>query len=222
MNRALLFFCIIFVWACQPAAQTAPSEPNLSSELFIRIIKTTQDQDKGVLQMWKRGDDSRFHLDRSFDMCAWSGALGPKLREGDGQSPEGFYFITPASLNPNSSYHLSFNLGFPNAYDRAHSRTGSFLMVHGDCVSIGCYAMTDTGIEEIYADVEAAFAGGQSFIRVHVFPFEMTAENVDARRGNTNHGFWLNLKTGWEWFERKKMPPNVTVTDKAYVFKVPQ
>ena len=222
MTRVLSLICMFLLLACQPAAQTPPPESGLSSELFIRIIKTTAEHDKGVLQMWKRGEDARFHLDRSFDMCTWSGALGPKLREGDGQSPEGFYFIRPSSLNPNSSYHLSFNLGFPNAYDRAHDRTGSFLMVHGDCVSIGCYAMTDAGIEEIYADVEAAFAGGQSFIRVHVFPFEMTLENMDAQRGNPNHGFWRNLKTGWDWFERENTPPNVTVVDKAYVFKTPE
>ena len=205
--------------ACQPAAQTTPPESGLSPELFIRIIKTTAEHDKGVLQMWKRGADTRFHLDRSFDICTWSGALGPKLREGDGQSPEGFYFITPASLNPNSSYHLSFNLGFPNAYDRAQDRTGSFLMVHGDCVSVGCYAMTDAGIEAIYADVEAAFTGGQSFIRVHVFPFEMTEENLDAQLGNPNYAFWTNLKSGWDWFEAARRPPNVTVIDSAYVFQ---
>lgn len=152
-------------------------------------------------------------------MCTWSGELGPKLREGDGQSPEGFYFITPASLNPNSSYHLSFNLGFPNAYDRANGRTGSFLMVHGDCVSIGCYAMTDDGIEEIYADVEAAFADGQSFIRVHIFPFEMTEEKMVQHIDNENHTFWINLKSGWDWFETNRTPPNVTVSEKVYQFE---
>ena len=151
-------------------------------------------------------------------MCTWSGALGPKLKEGDGQSPEGFYFIKPSSLNPNSSYHLSFNLGFPNAYDRAHGRTGSYLMVHGDCVSIGCYAMTDEGIEKIYAGVEGAFAGGQSFIRVHVFPFEMTEQNLAAKSENPNHGFWTNLKTGWDWFERERIPPNLSVANKTYRF----
>ncbi|MEP3653738.1 MAG: L,D-transpeptidase family protein [Litorimonas sp.] len=219
MKRALVLISMAFLWACQPSAQTPPMESHLSSELFIRIIKTTEAKDKGVLQMWKRGADDWFHLDRSFDICTWSGALGPKLREGDGQSPEGFYFIKPSSLNPNSSYHLSFNLGFPNAYDRSHDRTGSFLMVHGDCVSIGCYAMTDEGIEEIYADVEAAFAGGQNFIRVHVFPFEMTSENLESHAGNPNHLFWTNLKTGWDWFERENRPPNVTVVNNTYAFE---
>ncbi len=220
MIRTLVFSCMILLLACQPAAQTSFPQAELSSDLFIRIIKTTDTYDKGVLQMWKRGeDDARFHLDRSFEICTWSGALGPKLREGDGQSPEGFYFIRPSSLNPNSSYHLSLNLGFPNAYDRAHDRTGSFLMVHGDCVSIGCYAMTDAGIEEIYADVEAAFAGGQDFIRVHIFPFEMTEQNLTAQSGNPNHAFWTNLKSGWDWFEEARRPPNVTVVDKTYAFE---
>jgi len=220
MKRAAVVLFMSLFCACQPAAQTQSQspEPNLSSDLFIRIIKTTVDHDKGVLQMWKRGEGEAFHLDRSFDICTWSGDLGPKLKEGDGQSPEGFYFIKPSSLNPNSSYHLSFNLGFPNAYDRARGFTGSFLMVHGDCVSIGCYAMTNDGIEDIYADAEAAFAGGQSFIRVHIFPFEMTKANLDAQRGNRNYVFWSNLKTGWDWFEHEKRPPNVTVIDKAYVF----
>ena len=214
----LLILGLMTLGACRPAAFAVETRVLPGAELYIRILKTTQTQAKGELQLWKRGAGGQYDLDRSFDICTWSGDLGPKIREGDGQSPEGFYFIKPASLNPNSSYHLSFNLGFPNAYDRAHDRTGSFLMVHGECVSIGCYAMTNDGIEEIYADVEAAFAGGQSFIRVHIFPFEMTAENLEAQRDNPNHAFWKNLKTGWDWFEREKTPPNVTVPNKAYIF----
>ena len=231
MLRVLLIFGMMLCLACQPKAQiTAQITAQTSganteatavntSELFIRIVKTTDDTDKGALEMWRRGADQAFHLDKTWPICTWSGALGPKLREGDGQSPEGFYFVKPSALNPNSSYHLSFNLGFPNAYDRAHGRTGSFLMVHGECVSIGCYAMTNDGIESIYADVEAAFAGGQDFIRVHIFPFEMTAENLAAQAGNPNHAFWENLKTGWDWFERDRVPPNVTVAGKTYRFE---
>jgi murein L,D-transpeptidase YafK len=218
-----LFFAIalIICLACQPGAPLSAQvseAPDMSSELFIRIIKTTEKDLKGVLETWRRGPDGKFHLDRRFPICTWSGTLGPKLREGDGQSPEGFYFVRPTSLNPNSSYHLSFNLGFPNAYDRAHDRTGSFLMVHGECVSIGCYAMTNDRIEDIYADVETAFAGGQTFIRVHIFPFEMTQENMATQGANPNHAFWENLKTGWDWFERDRIPPDVTVVQKTYQF----
>ena len=224
MFRILIGFWILLLLACQSPTKAAPqtafteTQSAMTSELFIRIIKTTPQREKGVFQMWKRGEDGRFHLDRTFDICTWSGALGPKLKEGDGQSPEGFYFITPSSLNPNSSYHLSFNLGFPNAYDRAHGRTGSFLMVHGDCVSIGCYAMTDDGIEDIYSDVEDAFAGGQSIIRVHIFPFEMTEAALAAQQDSSNYAFWENLKSGWDWYENNRIPPNVTVVDKTYRF----
>jgi len=216
--RQLVILSGLVFCGCQPAKSFAQPSPADRSDLYIRILKTTETRDKGELQLWKRGIDDAFYLDRRFDICTWSGALGPKFREGDGQSPEGFYFIKPSSLNPNSSYHLSFNLGFPNAYDRAHGRTGSFLMVHGDCVSVGCYAMTNEGIEEIYAEVEAAFASGQPFIRVHAFPFEMTPENLGAYRGHANSAFWSNLKEGWDWFDREKRPPNVTVRDKRYVF----
>ena len=122
MRIAIGFFGLgiaAMMLACSPAAQTAAAEPSsavqTSSDLFIRLIKTTAEADKGVLEMWNRGEDGQFHLTQTYEMCTWSGALGPKLKEGDGQSPEGFYFIKPSSLNPNSSYHLSFNLGFPNA-----------------------------------------------------------------------------------------------------------
>lgn len=218
MFRALLIFGLLACFACRPAAQTSDAQDDLTSEIFIRIIKATEAEDKGVLETWKRGSDGQFHLDRTFPICTWSGALGPKLREGDGQSPEGFYFVRPSSLNPNSSYHLSFNLGFPNAYDRAHDRTGSFLMVHGECVSIGCYAMTNDGVDQIYADVEAAFAGGQAFVRVHIFPFEMSADNLEAYGENPNYAFWANLKTGWDWFEENRVPPNVSVSELSYTF----
>ncbi len=219
--RGILLTGLMMLGACGPAVSASETSVSPGSELYIRILKTTESRSKGVLQLWKRGEGERFQLEGSFDICTWSGTLGPKLKEGDGQSPEGFYFIKPSSLNPNSSYHLSFNLGFPNAFDRANGRTGSFLMVHGECVSIGCYAMTNTGIEEIYAEVEAAFTSGQSLIRVHIFPFEMTPENLDAQKYNPNYAFWENLKTGWDWFESKKMPPNVTIADKAYVFNAP-
>ncbi len=223
MKRILLLIVAVILSACGQSVTasetvTHASPNNLTSELFLRIVKTTSDRSKGYLEAWRRGSDGVFQLDRTFDICTWSGDLGPKLKEGDGQSPEGFYFVKPGAMNPNSSYHLSFNLGFPNAYDRAHNRTGSFLMVHGDCLSIGCYAMTVAGIEEIWALMEKAYDGGQPFVRVHIFPFEMTDEILATQTGNPNHAFWMNLKTGWDWFERERVPPNVTVSNKTYQF----
>ena len=130
MRNFLICLFIIFSSACQAESGEphADIQDGLSSELFLRIIKTSPGRPKGYLEAWRRGADGKFALDRTFDICTWSGALGPKLKEGDGQSPEGFYFVRPGAMNPNSSYHLSFNLGFPNAFDRAHGRTGSCLL----------------------------------------------------------------------------------------------
>lgn len=147
-----------------------------------------------------------------------SGELGPKVRQGDMQAPEGFYAVSRRSLNPHSRFHLSFNVGYPNTYDRSFGRTGSYIMVHGDCVSAGCFAMGDGAVEEIYRLTEAAFDGGQRFFRVHIFPFRMTSEALRQRRGSRWFRFWTNLKTGYDLFEHRRVPPNVEVRDRRYVF----
>lgn len=183
------------------------------SPVFIRIFKEERD-----LEVWLKNGE-RFDLFRTYKIEAMSGYLGPKLRRGDGQAPEGFYFVTPSKMNPNSKFHLSFNLGYPNAYDRAHFRTGSALMVHGNRVSDGCFAMTDRKIEEIYALADAALRNGQRFFRVHCFPFRMKKFNLQRYANSEWYGFWKNLKTGHDFFERTGMPPNVLVKNKEYVFK---
>ena len=181
--------------------------------IFIRIFKKSKE-----LELWVRNGD-RFDLFKTYDICTFSGRLGPKLGTGDRQSPEGYYFVKPAQMNPASRFHLSFNLGYPNAYDRYHGRTGSALMVHGNCVSIGCYAMTNQRIEEIYAMADAALRNGQSFFRVHVFPFRMTDENLKKHKRSKWADFWKNLQEGYEQFERTGLPPDVTVEDGRYVFE---
>jgi len=204
-----------------PAIQTTleSSELALGNPVFIRIVKTKDGSLKdGYLELFLKGKDGAFQLYKSWPICTYSGELGPKLKQGDRQSPEGFYFVKPGQMNPHSSYHLSFNLGYPNAFDRSHGRTGDFLMVHGNCVSIGCYAMTDPVIEEIYTLMEKAFEKGQPFVRVHVFPFPMTDENLAKYAGNTNIDFWKNLKDGWDWFEEKGTPPNVETANRVYTF----
>ncbi len=187
-------------------------ELRLGNPIFVRIFKESRE-----LELWVQGTGT-YELFKKYDICAASGDLGPKLEEGDNQSPEGFYFVTPEQLNPSSSYHLSFNLGYPNVYDRFHRRTGSALMVHGRCVSIGCYAMTDPAIEEIYAMVDAAFRGGQPFFRVHVFPFRLSDTKLQQERNSGWVDFWRNLQTGYDYFEREGHPPNVTVSAGKYVF----
>ncbi len=180
--------------------------------VFLRLFK-----DERVLEVWI-GDGARYRLFETWPICFFSGRLGPKLKEGDGQAPEGFYEVGRAQLNPNSAYHLAFNLGYPNAYDRAHGRTGAHLMVHGACVSIGCYAMTDAGIEEIYGLVAAALERGQPSVGVHIFPFRMSAAALAAHAGGPWDEFWANLKEGYDAFETLRRPPAVHVCEGRYAF----
>jgi murein L,D-transpeptidase YafK len=170
------------------------------------------------IEVWKRGRDGRYALLKTYPMCRWSGQLGPKVREGDRQAPEGFYTITPAQMNPNSQLYLSFNLGYPNAYDRAHGRTGSHLMVHGSCSSQGCFAMTDEAISEVYALARESFAGGQRSFQFQSYPFRMTAENLAKHRLDPNIAFWRNLKEGSDYFEIAKQEPQVSVASGQYAF----
>ncbi len=178
--------------------------------VFIRIFK-----EESLMEVWIRRDTEYQHL-KDYAICAYSGLLGPKLKEGDSQAPEGFYKVKKHQLNPNSKFHLSFNLGYPNKYDRAHDRTGSFLMVHGNCVSDGCYAMTNDKIEEIYDLVESALQKGQKYVQVHAYPFRMTEEMMALFSENEWYDFWVNLKEGYDYFEAERSPPHVKVEDKQY------
>lgn len=184
-----------------------------TSPVLARIFK-----EEGKLEVWKQKTNGRYDMIASYDICKYSGKLGPKFIEGDRQAPEGFYTVRPAQMNPNSSYHLSFNIGYPNAYDRAHGRTGTNLMVHGGCSSSGCYSMTDDQIEQIYAFARDSFAGGQTEFQIQAFPFRMTAANMARYRNDPNYEFWKNLKEGYDHFEITKVPPKVDVCEKRYVF----
>lgn len=181
----------------------------------IRIFKESSE-----LEVWKRTAAGGYKLFNTYEICAWSGALGPKIAEGDRQSPEGFYNITPALMNPNSNYYLAFNTGFPNKFDRANGRTGSLLMVHGDCSSRGCYSMTDEAIAEIYAIVRESFAGGNAVVQLQIFPFRMTPQNMAKHADSPHFAFWQNIKEGYDRFEIAKSPPAWDVCEKRYTFDV--
>jgi len=170
------------------------------------------------LEVWKQTASGQYVHLKTYPMCRWSGQLGPKVREGDRQVPEGFYSITPASLNPNSSFYLSFNVGYPNAYDRAHGRTGSAIMVHGACSSAGCFSMTDEQIAEIYAITREAFAGGQKAIQLQSFPFRFSPQNLAKYRADPNMPFWKMLKEGADTFEVTKQEPQVSLCEARYAF----
>lgn len=197
--------------------ELAKKKLELGSPVFIRAFK----EEKELELFVQNKDTGRFELFRKYPIVAASGDIGPKLVEGDGQVPEGFYFVPPSAMNPNSAFHLAFNIGFPNEYDRAHDRNGTFIMIHGSNVSIGCLAMTDEKIEEIYTICQAAHEGGQAYFRVHIFPFRMTEERM-GKAVSEWLPFWQNLKTGYDLFEKNKVPPNVTVKDKQYMFELPK
>src|SRR5271163_4047764 len=184
-----------------------------SAPTLIRTYKK-----EAEFEIWKKKSDGQYALLKTFPMCRWSGQLGPKLREGDHQVPEGFYTNTPGQMNPNSAYYLSFNVGYPNAFDRAWDRTGGTIMVHGACSSAGCFSMTDAQIAEIYAIAREAFNGGQREIQMQSYPFRMTAENLAKERLDPNIAFWKELKNGADHFEVTKAEVPVLVCDRHYVF----
>jgi len=183
------------------------------SPILVRLFK-----EESELEVWKQDRTGHFALLKTYPICRWSGELGPKIREGDRQAPEGFYNITPGQMNPNSAYYLSFDLGYPNAYDRSWGRTGAQLMVHGDCSSRGCYSMTDEQISEIYALGRDAFFGGQKSFQVQAYPFRMTGQNLAKHRDSPHLAFWKMLKRGNDHFEVTRAEPRVNVCEKRYVF----
>jgi len=184
----------------------------LGSPIFIRIFKESKE-----LELWvQRGKE--FVLFKTYSIFEFSGTLGPKVREGDRQAPEGFYSVTPARMNPNSRFHLAFNIGYPNRYDKEHRRTGGLIMIHGNYLSRGCFAMTDPRIEEIYTIADYALNAGQPFFRVHIFPFRMTEENMRRYAGSPHIEFWENLREGYAFFEKTRRPPWDLSWNRKYVF----
>ncbi|MGP2494220.1 L,D-transpeptidase family protein [Mesorhizobium sp. PUT5] len=194
-------------------AQMRAKGMNKNAPIMARIFK-----EENTVEIWKQKTNGRYDIIATYPICKWSGKLGPKYTEGDRQAPEGFYTVRPAQMNPRSNYHLAFNIGYPNAYDRVNGRTGSNLMVHGACSSSGCYSMNDPQIEEIYAFGRDAFQGGQTEFQIQAFPFRMTAANMARYRNDPNYEFWKMLKVGYDNFELTKVPPKVDVCEKRYVF----
>ncbi len=220
-------FCFSLLTSCSglpkherplsPRTQDIMSQKGLSAyqPILIRIFKKEE-----TLEVWKRHNNGTYMKLRSWDICAYSGDIGPKLKEGDRQAPEGFYDITPGLMNPWSNFHLAFNLGFPNSFDKSHNRTGSHLMVHGDCSSRGCYAMRDGPMEDIYGLGREAFKGGQKKFQVQAYPFRLTEKNMEKYKDHKWIDYWKNLKVGYDAFEQTKQPPKVHVCEKKYVFNL--
>lgn len=193
------------------ARRLAAKGMTAGSPVLIRIFKGESE-----LELWLRKGE-RFELFATYPVCYWSGRLGPKLREGDRQAPEGFYTIGREQLHRQGRHPRSLDLGYPNALERAQARTGSYILVHGGCRSIGCYAMTNPIMEEIYSLSEQALRQGQDRIQVHVFPFRMTDHNLGVFADHKWHGFWLGLREAYDLFDRTRRPLHVGICEKKYV-----
>lgn len=226
-----LFFFLTQSARCQSSSRSKDAEtrvrPRLTKELkqaglewgspvFLRAFK-----EERILELWiQESGKNTFKLFRTYPIAAASGKLGPKQREGDHQVPEGFYTVPPKMMNPKSRFHLAFNIGYPNAYDRKLGRTGSFIMVHGSNVSVGCLAMTDSKIEEIFSLCAAAHRKNQKKFQIHIFPFRMTPARLARERNNPWYEFWENLQTGYSIFETQKSPPSVSLAGRKYDFSI--
>ncbi len=184
---------------------------NFGSPIFIRIYKQSN-----ILELWIKSSKN-YKLYKTYNICTFSGNLGPKLKEGDRQAPEGIYWVSKSQLNPNSNYHLSMNLGYPNLYDRYYKRTGDALMVHGNCVSIGCYAITDKNIEEVYLLINAALQNGQDKVQFHILPFKPTQNNLITYRNNKWASFWGELAKIDLAFEKSFIVPKVSIKEGHYI-----
>ncbi|MFC6791197.1 murein L,D-transpeptidase family protein [Methylobacterium komagatae] len=226
LRRCLAAALVLLALGSAVAAQDKATAPIPAGTLALMAAKGTSASAPVVfraykreseLEVWKKAAKGYVFI-KSFPICRWSGQLGPKQRNGDRQVPEGFYSVARRQMNPNSSYHLSFDVGYPNEYDRAHGRTGSAIMVHGICSSMGCFAMTNGTVEEIYAIAREALAGGQAAFQFQAFPFHMTVENMAKHRADPNYAFWQNLKEGSDRFEATGEEPQVSVVGGRYAF----
>ena len=179
---------------------------------------------EGKVEIWlKTAKQDKFTLFKTYNACAKSGTLGPKVIEGDLQTPEGFYKINV--FNPMSLYHLSLGVDYPNAVDKARTgknrKTGGDIYIHGDCVTIGCIPLTDDKIREVYVLAVEARNNGQSNIPVNIFPFRMTKANFDsyAKQFPQHIAFWNTLQLGFDYFEKNKMMAKVTKVGGKYVVR---
>ncbi|MCV9880435.1 peptidoglycan meso-diaminopimelic acid protein amidase [Brenneria izbisi] len=221
LSFAMLFFLPAIV-VTSAASELAPiaiakelKQQLSGSPIYIQIFK-----EERVLELYAKVGNSYRLLD-NYPICKYSGGLGPKRIEGDFKSPEGFYQVDVRHLKPDSQYYRAINIGFPNEYDKSQGYSGKYLMIHGECVSVGCYAMTNQYMEEIYHYAERAFQNGQMKIDIAIYPFRMTEQNMRRHRNSTYYRFWRQLQPGYTYFNQHYQPPSVTVFNGQYVVNPP-
>ncbi|PHM73841.1 hypothetical protein Xkoz_01345 [Xenorhabdus kozodoii] len=201
------------IWIKQPIKK--PRLKRIGAKLFIQIFK-----EEKLLELYTKDHTGHYQLTQRYAICNYSGGLGPKTRQGDFKSPEGFYHVSLKQLKPNSRYYRAINLGYPNEFDKSKGYSGSNLMIHGECKSIGCYAMTNRYMDEIYQYVESALHHGQHEIKINIYPFRMTPQNMKRHKNNDNYLFWKQLQPAYEYFAQNSLPATVSVIGGQYVINV--
>ncbi len=193
---------------------------SVGDPVFLRLFK-----EENELEVWMRGRGN-FHytLYKVYRLKGWSGKLGPKLKEGDRQVPEGFYYVSASRMRPETPHFLGVDLGFPNEYDTYHGRTGSGLLIHGGKNDSGAFILSSEDMSEVYALSDAALQSGQRLFRVNVFPFRMTDKRMEQEWKKQPEwiDFWMNLKEGYDFFENANFPPDVSVNAGDYAFRFPR
>ncbi len=186
--------------------------------VFLRLFKEERE-----LEVWmKPAGKPSYTLFKVYRMSDVEGKVGPKIKEGDGQAPEGFYYVSPARFVPDTKHYLGLDLGYPNDYDKYHGRTGGDLMIHGGSRAAGAFAIPKKGMEEVYTLAAAAVSSGQKFFRVNVFPFRMDDKRMDKefKRNSKWLDFWINLKEGYDFFENAHFPPDVALSGGEYDYRL--
>jgi len=203
------------------ALQTKLKKDNFSTnfEVFIAAYKA-----EGKLEVWLRSNgQNQFFLFESYKFCEHSGKLGPKIIEGDLQTPEGFYKINV--FNPESTYHLSLGIDYPNKVDLERTgkdqKPGGDIYIHGNCTTVGCIPLTDEKIKEVYLLAVEAKNAGQEEIQVYIFPFKMTDRNLrkHGKEFPQQLSFWQNLQQGYAYFAKYRTLPSVSEVKGAYLVK---
>ena len=228
---AALIFCLAFL-ADTKAATVADKSPDslavvkelplteqfaakglkLGSPIFLRVYKKTSKMELWVAQ------GPRYALFKTYRICRWSGGLGPKMYEGDRQSPEGLYHITAEDLIVNARWHRAMNINYPNRFDVVNGRGGSGILIHGKCGSVGCFAIEDANVEEVYTAVDAALRAGQASVPVLALPFSFAQHAPAVEDTLRLNEFWADLRRADLLFNRDHIPPSAWVCDGRYFF----
>jgi murein L,D-transpeptidase YafK len=199
-------------------AELAPMGLKPGDPVFLRAFK-----EESEFEIWMKPEqDPHYLLFKVHRLAASAGQAGPKLREGDGQAPEGFYNATATSMRPETRHYLGVDLGYPNDYDRKKGRTGSDLLIHAGSGAGGAYALSPETMNEVYALADAAFRSGQRELAIHLFPFRLTDARMDKVWAKPSRWTdeWVNLKEGYDFFENVRLPPRVEVEEERYGFRL--